>query len=515
MLPFLRRTKIGVAVVSAFLGGLIVASSLDLTRFGYAQSAAPPTSQEVRALNEQSNAFVSIAEHVTPAVVSIQTERDPRMASTPPRQRGRTAPPGLEEFFNQFDQRRQEPVEGSGSGFIVSKDGYILTNNHVVADADRLTVTLTDHRVFRAKVVGRDPSTDVAVIKIEGSDLPTVGFGSDAGVRIGEWVLAIGNPLGLDFTVTAGIVSAKGRGGRELGALLRDRYAISDFIQTDAAINPGNSGGPLVNTRGEVIGINSAIASPTGFYSGYGFAIPVSLARDVMDDLIKYGRVRRAVLGIGIEDVAPEDAQVAGLKRIEGVKVGSYSPPDDSPAKRAGIEPGDVIVAADGKPVDRVSSLQRIVRGHEPGETIEIEVMRYGQRRKFKVKLMEAPSEQMVARAEDPETGRGEGVSSDKLGIAVEPVSAEFARETQLGDPRGLRIADVTPSGPSHSKLFENDVILEVLYPLPRRTVRTAADLQKVLDRVNSGDVISLSVWNAQGAAAGQSTRVVNLRIGG
>ena len=509
-----RRTKLGVAVVSAFLGGLIVASSLDLTRFGYAQSAAPPTAQEVHALNEQSNAFVSIAEHVTPAVVSIQTARDPRAASAP-RQRGRTAPPGLEEFFNQFDQQRQEPVEGSGSGFIVTNDGYILTNNHVVADADRLTVTLTDHRVFRAKVVGRDPSTDVAVIKIEGKSLPTVGFGNDAGVRIGEWVLAIGNPLGLDFTVTAGIVSAKGRGGRELGTLLRDRYSIADFIQTDAAINPGNSGGPLVNTRGEVIGINSAIASPTGFYSGYGFAIPISLARDVMDDLIKYGRVRRAVLGIGIEDVQPEDAQVAGLKTIEGVKVGSYSPPDDSPAKRAGIEPGDVIVAADGKPVDRVSSLQRIVRGHEPGETIEVTVMRYGQRRSFKVKLMEAPSEQMVARADGAGAERSEGVSSDKLGIAVEPVTAEFARESRLGDPRGLRIADVTASGPSHAKLFENDVILEVLYPGPRRAVRTAADLQRVLDQVNSGDVISLNVWNARTAASGQGSRVVNLRVGG
>src|SRR5919112_1409501 len=230
MAPILRRTKFGAAVVSAFVGGLVVASGFDLTRFGYAQDAAPPTAREVRTLNEQSNAFVSIAEHVTPAVVSIQTARDPRSAS--PRARGRSGtPPGLEDFFNQFDPRRQEPVEGSGSGFIVSKDGYILTNNHVVADADRLTVTLTDHRMFRAKVVGRDPSTDVAVIKIDGTNMPTVGFGDDQAVRIGEWVLAIGNPLGLDFTVTAGIVSAKGRGGRELAGLYRSNYAITDFIQ--------------------------------------------------------------------------------------------------------------------------------------------------------------------------------------------------------------------------------------------------------------------------------------------
>jgi len=507
-----RRTKFGAAVAGAFLGGLIVASSLDLTRFGYAQGASRPSSQEVRTLNDQSNAFVSIAEHVTPAVVSIQTERDPRATGDSPRSRGRTVPPGLEDFFQQFDPRRQEPVESSGSGFLVSKDGYILTNNHVVADADRVTVTLTDHRIFKAKVVGRDPTTDVAVIKIDGNDFPAIEFGDDSGVRVGEWVLAIGNPLGLDFTVTAGIVSAKGRGGTQLAGLLRDRYAISDFIQTDAAINPGNSGGPLVNTRGQVIGVNSAIASPTGYYSGYGFAIPVTLAREVMDDIIRYGRVRRAVLGIGIEDVSPEDAQVAGLKTIEGVTVQSYSPPDDSPAKKAGIEPGDVIVAVDGKPVDRVSTLQRIVRTHEPGETVAVDVMRYGNRKAFKVKLMEAPSENLVARNDTRNEDAPDGVSSDKLGIAVEPVSAEFAREARMAEPRGVRVVDVVGSGPARGKLQESaDVITDILYPGPRRPVRTVADLQGAVAKVKSGDVISLNVYNAQV----QASRVVNIRVGG
>jgi serine protease Do len=513
MAPSFRRTKLGAAVVGAFLGGLIVASSLDLTRFGYAQGASRPTTQEVRTLNDQSNAFVSIAEHVTPAVVSIQTERDPRAASGSPRQRGgRTVPPGLEDFFEQFDPRRQDPVESSGSGFLVSKDGYILTNNHVVADADRVTVTLTDRRIFKAKVVGRDPTTDVAVIKIDGGEFPVVEIGDDAGLRVGEWVLAIGNPLGLDFTVTAGIVSAKGRGGAQLASLLRDRYAISDFIQTDAAINPGNSGGPLVNTRGQVIGVNSAIASPTGFYSGYGFAIPVSLAREVMDDIIRYGRVRRAVLGIGIEDVSPEDAQVAGLKTIEGVTVQSYSPPEDSPAKRAGIEPGDVIVAVDGKPVDRVSTLQRIVRSHEPGETVAVDVMRYGNRKAFKVKLMEAPSETQIARGEAPEDESPGGVTTDKLGIAVEPVSAEFARELRMADAHGVRVVDVIGSGPARGKLQESaDVITDILYPGPRRPVRSVADLQGALAKVKAGDVISLNVYNASARAS----RVVNIRVGG
>ena len=209
--------------------------------------------------------------------------------------------------------------------------------------------------------------------------------------RVGEWVLAIGNPLGLDFTVTAGIVSAKGRGGAELQGLGRDAYSITDFIQTDAAINPGNSGGPLVNNRGEVIGINSAIASQTGYYSGYGFAIPITLAKQVMDDIVEHGRVRRAVIGVQISPVSPEDASVAGLKDIAGVLVGGYSD-DDSPARAAGLEAGDIIVAADGKPTDRVSTLQRIIRGHEPGETVTVDVMRYGTKKTFRVKLAEAPN---------------------------------------------------------------------------------------------------------------------------
>src|SRR6476469_9200027 len=331
----LARARFGAAVAIAFAGGIVFASGFDLTRFGYAQSrgtAAKPTVQEVKPIADASNAFVSIAEHVTPAVVSIQAERDAKQrVQRPPR---RNVPPGLEDFFQQFGDPRQQPQEASGSGFIVSKDGYILTNNHVVENFDRVNVTITDHRVFKAKVVGRDPSTDVAVIKIEGKDLPTATLGNDEGTRVGEWVLAIGNPLGLDFTVTAGIVSAKGRGGAELQGLGRDAYSISDFIQTDAAINPGNSGGPLVNSRGEVIGINSAIASQTGYYSGYGFAIPVTLAKQVMDDIIEHGRVRRAVIGVSIAPVDAEDAQVAGLKEITGVKVAGYSG-DNSPARTA------------------------------------------------------------------------------------------------------------------------------------------------------------------------------------
>ena len=208
----------------------------------------------------------------------------------------------------------------------MSKDGYILTNNHVVADADKVTVTLLDKRTFEAKVIGRDPTTDVAVIKIDGENLPVASLGDDNNARVGQWVVAIGNPLGLDFTVTAGIISAK---GRPLQGLLGNRgYEITDYIQTDAAINPGNSGGPLVNIRGEVIGINSAIASSTGFYAGYGFAIPVTLAKQVMDDLIKYGKVRRAVMGVSIMPATAADAKAAGMKEVTGVFVRAFNPDD-------------------------------------------------------------------------------------------------------------------------------------------------------------------------------------------
>jgi serine protease Do len=512
----LARARFGAAVAIAFAGGIVFASGFDLTRFGYAQSRAvapKPTVQEVKPIADASNAFVSIAEHVTPAVVSIQAERDSR--SRVQRSPRRNVPPGLDDFFQQFDPRQQQVQEASGSGFIVSKDGYILTNNHVVENFDRLNVTLTDHRAFKAKVVGRDPTTDVAVIKIEGKDLPTATLGNDESARVGEWVLAIGNPLGLDFTVTAGIVSAKGRGGAELQGLNRDAYSITDFIQTDAAINPGNSGGPLVNNRGEVIGINSAIASTTGYYSGYGFAIPITLAKQVMDDLVEHGRVRRAVIGVQITPVSPEDATVAGLKDIAGVLVGGYTG-ENSPARTAGLEAGDIIISADGKPTDRVSTLQRIIRGHEPGETVTVEVMRYGTKKTFRVKLAEAPSDSAVASRDnnDDSASPAGGVSYDKIGVRVEPVTPEFLRANRLAEDRqGVRVVEIDATGPARGRLFRDDIVTAVLFPTPRKEVRSVSDLQGVLSRAKDGDIVSLLVLNP-GAQQQSSTRVVNIRVG-
>jgi serine protease Do len=518
----IARARLGAAVVTAFVSGLVFASAADLTRFSWAQQGtrapARPSAQEVKPLADFGTAFEAIAEHVTPAVVSIQTERVSRSRRAFPR----GSQPGIEEFFRQFEGPQQDRLqEGTGSGFIVSRDGYILTNNHVVADADRVTVGLLDKRTFTARVVGRDPTTDIAVVKIDATNLPVAALGDDEKARVGQWVLAIGNPLQLDFTVTAGIISSK---GRNLRGLLPSRYAIMDYIQTDAAINPGNSGGPLVNIRGEVIGVNSAIASQTGFYAGYGFAIPITLARQVMEDLIAHGRVRRAVLGVGINDVTANAAQAAGLREIEGVIVESYSPNEDqSPAARAGIELGDVIVAVDGKPTPRVSALQRIVRTYKPGQTVSVEVVRFGSRRTFRVRLAEPPSEDELevasgsgSRGEARPTGRA-GRTYEKLGITAEPVPDDMASQARIPTQyrRGLLVTDISLTGPARNALTEGrDIIVRVLNPQPARDVRSAADLEGVLSRVRSGDFVTLLVFTVQVGGEG-TTRVVTLRVGG
>src|SRR2546428_583709 len=392
--------KFGTLVAIAFVFGLAFASTLNLPKKGGAAEtvvvpwpeAAPLAAPGLKAASDWSDAFVAVAEHVKPAVVFIRSQHVERGDN-------QRLPPGFQDFFPNL-RRRPQVEQGSGSGFIVSADGFILTNNHVVAGADRVTVRLYDKREFTAKVVGTDPNTDVAVIKIDARGLPTVGFGNSDSTRVGEWALAIGNPLGeaFAFTVTAGIVSAK---GRLLAGLQQTRYAIQDFIQTDAAINPGNSGGPLVNIRGQVIGINSAIASETGFYAGYGFAIPMNLARTVMEQLVKTGHVERAVMGVSIHDARQEDADAVGLKQITGVVGDSYRS-GDSPAKKAGVQPGgglvvtdvspegpayqrlqasddpggpDIIVAVNGVPTRTRAAFREALRKVKPGDVVTLQVL--------------------------------------------------------------------------------------------------------------------------------------------
>jgi len=516
----LVRAQLAAAVLIAFASGLVFASGFDLTKISWAQNrsvpAAKPTPQEVKPLEETGQAFEAIADHVTPAVVSIRSEQ---LESRPaPR---RNLPPGMEDFFKQFEQQDQAPRSGTGSGFIVSKDGYILTNNHVVADADRVTVQLLDNRTFTAKVIGADPQTDVALIKVDATDLPTVSLGDDNAARVGQWVVAIGNPLGLDFTVTAGIISAKGRS--QLNLPNRDRFAIQDFIQTDAAINPGNSGGPLVNIRGDVIGINSAIASSTGYNAGYGFAIPITLAKVVMEDLKTYGHVRRAVLGVSIAEVEPADAKAAGMNEIRGAKVQSFDPNgDDSPARRAGLEVGDIIITAAGQKVSRVAELQRVIRNYKPGDVVDVEVMRFGSKKAYRVRLGEPPktNPDVASNADDavnPNGGtrtepvRSESKSYDKLGISVQSVPTDLAQSQQMTDEakRGLLVSSVSTRGPAYRELFsKQDIIIRTLHPV-RKDIRTYDDLDLVIRSLKSGDVLSLVVYTL----GAQSTRVVTLSI--
>ena len=528
----LTRPRIIAVAVMAFAGGVLFASSMDWTKLLVAQGrpGAPIVSVATPGAADIQGGFAGVAEKVTPAVVSIAAERDARPSANPrqntPRGRGQQLPPGFEQFFGPQPDQDTGPAAASGTGFIVSKDGYVLTNNHVVEGMDRITIKLTDRREFKARVIGRDPQTDVAVIKVEGTNLPALTFGDDATTRVGEWVLAIGNPLGLDFTVTAGIVSAKGRSS-ELSRLRQSTYAIQDFIQTDAAINPGNSGGPLVNTRGEVIGINAAIASQTGTYTGYGFAIPITLAKTVMDDIIAHGRVRRAIMGATMEEVTAEDAAVNNLNDIAGAKIRDVISRDangqptavETPAAKAGVEAGDVVLSADGKKVDRVSTLQRMLRTHQPGDVVSLDLVRYGEKKTVKVKLTEAPSDEQKSVASSSRNNRTPDEPTtiakiSNLGISVDGLSARVVEARGISDKlKGVVVTAVTPGSTSENKLVENDVITAVRFPTAV-PIASVADLQREVGKLKAGQYIGLVVVQTNPRDGTTASRVVNLKIG-
>jgi serine protease Do len=524
---WLRRLKTS-GVGLAFALGLLTAGLLQLPYQSSAQQQQPgpgvpavarnaaPASSSLLELNE---AFASVADHIKPSVVYIKSGRKPETVRRgDPEGRPRMqVPPGFEEFFRNFPPMQQEPrfQEGSGSGFVVSADGYILTNNHVVDGSDQVTVRLLDRREFKAKIVGTDPNTDLAVLKIDAKNLVPAPLGKSSASRVGEWVMAVGNPLGdnLTFTVTSGIISAK---GRSLALPGQSERSIQDFIQTDAAINPGNSGGPLVSVRGEVIGVNSAIASQTGFYSGYGFAIPIDLARQVMDQIIAGGRVNRVAMGVSVQNATANDAEYVGLPDIRGVLVQDFS--QDSPAKKAGLESGDIIVSIDGKPVEYVGQLQQQVAFRKAGDKVKVEVARKGGVRKtYEVRLQElsAPREVASAGSEDRRGADGddEGTTANinLLGLTVQPVDQAAARELDLGpDQRGLIVTAVTPGGPSQGEVAEpNNGGPDILLSVEGKAVKGTGDLRQVLKNYKAGDIVTLKLYNTRA----KTNRIERIRL--
>ena len=420
--------------------------------------------------------FASLAKKIGPMVVNVSTVQMRKTAENVP---GSDDP--LSQFWQRFFggrvPRGPQRQGGLGSGFIIDRDGTILTNYHVVDGADKITVTLSNGQSFTAKVLGRDQKTDIAIIKIDAQqDLPAVSLGDSDQLEVGEWVMAIGNPFGLDHTVTAGIVSAK---GRHIGD-----GPYEDFIQTDASINPGNSGGPLINLRGEVVGINTAIFSQSGGNIGIGFAIPTNLVKDLLPQLKAKGKVVRGFLGTTIQKITPDIAESMGLKQPNGALVADVAM--DGPAERAGIKTGDVIVAFDGKEIKDSADLPLQVARLAPGKRVQVKILREGKDLTLPITVGEFKESEVVASGETGE-----------LGLTVEKVTPEVAEELGLKRAEGLVITAVKPgSAAEDGGLQTGDVITEI----NRHPVRTMADFRRETAKAGKGQSVLFLVRRGQGS---------------
>lgn len=412
--------------------------------------------------------FTKAADFAVHAVVHIKSTVTPSQSSSSPQMID-----PLEYFFGFGDRggyRKQQPVVGYGSGVIISKDGYIITNNHVIDKATELEVTLNNNKKYNAKLVGADPTTDIALLKIEGNDFAYLPFGNSDELKVGEWVLAIGNPFDLTSTVTAGIVSAKGRGG--IGRGSGGDMTIQSFIQTDAAINPGNSGGALVNTAGQLVGINTAIYSQTGNFAGYGFAVPISIAGKVAADIKEYGAVQRAVLGVMIQDVATVEEiapeKVKNINTKEGIYVDSFT--EKSPAKEAGIESGDVIVAVNKVKVRTVGELQDQVNRYRPGDKIDVTVLRNNSEQNISVVLKNASGNTSVVKQTD-------GLAS--VGAAFKDLTSDQKR--QYGVSYGVVVSGVDNDGK-----FKKEGVAKgfIIMKVNNKPVSSAADLENLIQMI-------------------------------
>jgi serine protease Do len=434
----------------------------------------PPVQNSNTSLKGLNDAFVEIAKAVTPSVVYIEVTTEAK---------SNFHDKDFEFFFGPDFKFDLPPQQGSGSGVIISSDGYIITNNHVVKDAKEngIKVVLMDKREFKAKLIGTDPNTDIAVIKIDASDLSVASIGNSDDLHVGQWVLAIGNPLGLNNTVTAGIISALGRNINISG----DSYSINNFIQTDAVINPGNSGGALVDINGMVIGINAAIKTTNGFYQGYGFAIPINIAKNVAAELIKSGKIERGYIGIQIKDVDTKEAKGLGLDKPKGVLVQNVI--KGGAGDEAGLQSGDVILSVDGKEVNAANELQTIVGSKHPGDEVKLLIYRDGKTFEKVVKLKPRSDSQSSSLNNEKQKDNTEfkAKTFEKIGFSVVDINDEIKRNYDVSN--GVYVKDVANFSEAFTRgLRAGYVIIEA----DKKKIESVSDLESIISKKDKGDIL-------------------------
>ena len=482
------RRNYFLVLLGIFIGAvswIVISSNFDFTRAGIANQAPQaeavplgsdePVSQELEGLESLSKAFARVIKEVNPTVVTINSEAVVR----------RPVHPFFDDdFFRRFfdfpEQEREQIMRGLGSGVIVNPEGYILTNNHVISEADEIYVTI-DRERYKAEVVGSDPLTDLAVVKIDKKDLKAIRLGDSDALEVGEWVLAIGNPFSnvLQNTVTAGIVSAKGRSGLPIGERGRAGVQYQDFIQTDAAINPGNSGGALVNLRGELVGINTAIVGQANV--GIGFAIPISMAKHVMQQLIDEGRVSRGYMGVQIQDLDENLAQSYGLDKPSGALVASVQ--KDSPAEKAGIKAEDIILRIDDEKIENTDQLRRIVASYAPGTRVDVVVWRDDDEKRLKIKLGELGTDQTAS----ARPRQGDRTAAERLGMEVQNLTDRLAERLKYEGESGVLVASIERNSVADREgIREGDLITAV----NRQRISNIDEFNDVIKDLKADDIV-------------------------
>ena len=478
--------------LTAGFGGYEFLKPASANAASVAPAAAALDDNSVSAISALDHAMETLAAHVTPAVVNVTVTSRAKQQQ----QMSGQDQDEIQRFFGPFGFGQQMPqgrqgarVEhGLGSGIIISPDGYIVTNNHVIDGATDIRVTLNDRRVLPAKLIGADPMTDLAVIKINGSGFSSLPWGDSTALKPGQTVLAFGNPFNFRFTVTRGIVSALNRPN----PYSDDARKPGEFIQTDAAINPGNSGGPLVNAHGEVIGINTFLISPSGSFAGMGFAIPTQIARPVVDTLLKDGKIEHARIGVGINDVTPENASFFHLDNASGALISQVD--SDSPAAKAGVKVGDVITELNGKKMENSGQLQAAISSERPGNKVTLTVMRDGKSLNLPVTL-----EGLNKKSDETASNSGDSHGKARWGVGLENLTPDLRQELQLPDNvKGVVIGNVVPGSPAdNAGISRGDVIMEV----NRKPVQNADDVKRELGNVPSGKDAMVLVWSNGGSS--------------